>query len=174
MCNIVQSHGSHFRKKPLQVSTEPTSTPHPLLKTMEKHPQLAVSTSVGAGSCDPESVLLRSGAGPQSTEKESIKPESLQFDKYNIGFTPVNIHGRPILDTTGTGGWRAALFVFGTNFSSTRLVICTCMRNRKFAGSAHSPSHVNATRIDTLTAVSRINSYRLSFLKHPKWSVSIL
>lgn len=36
-------------------------------------------------------------------------------DKYNIGFSPVDIHGRVLLDLKKTGGWRAALFIFGTD-----------------------------------------------------------
>ena len=36
-------------------------------------------------------------------------------DKYNIGFSPVDIHGRVLLNLTKTGGWRAALFIFGTD-----------------------------------------------------------
>ncbi len=34
-------------------------------------------------------------------------------DKFNIGFTPVDLRGRPLLDLSNTGGWRAALFIFG-------------------------------------------------------------
>ncbi len=35
------------------------------------------------------------------------------IDKFNIGFTPVDLQGRPLLDLSNTGGWRAALFIFG-------------------------------------------------------------
>ncbi len=35
------------------------------------------------------------------------------IDKFNIGFTPVDLPGRPLLDLSNTGGWRAALFIFG-------------------------------------------------------------
>jgi hypothetical protein len=35
------------------------------------------------------------------------------IDKFNIGFTPVDLRGRPLLDLSNTGGWRAALFIFG-------------------------------------------------------------
>ncbi|CAM6059996.1 unnamed protein product [Sphagnum tenellum] len=36
------------------------------------------------------------------------------IDKFNIGFTPVDLRGRPLLDLSNTGGWRAALFIFGS------------------------------------------------------------
>lgn len=32
---------------------------------------------------------------------------------YTGGTTPVNVHGKPILDLSKTGGWTAALFIFG-------------------------------------------------------------
>ncbi|CAK9872905.1 unnamed protein product [Sphagnum jensenii] len=35
------------------------------------------------------------------------------IDKFNIGFTPVDLRGRPLLDLSNTGGWRAASFIFG-------------------------------------------------------------
>jgi hypothetical protein len=35
------------------------------------------------------------------------------LDKFSIGFSPVDIHGRPFLDLSNTGGWRAAFFIFG-------------------------------------------------------------
>lgn len=32
---------------------------------------------------------------------------------YTGGTTPVNVHGKPIPDLSKTGGWIAALFIFG-------------------------------------------------------------
>lgn len=32
---------------------------------------------------------------------------------YTGGTTPVNIHGKPIVDLSKTGGWIAAFFIFG-------------------------------------------------------------
>lgn len=32
---------------------------------------------------------------------------------YTGGTTPVNVHGKPIADLSKTGGWIAALFIFG-------------------------------------------------------------
>ncbi|CAK9225060.1 unnamed protein product [Sphagnum jensenii] len=33
--------------------------------------------------------------------------------KFCIGFSPVDVRGRPLLDLSKTGGWRAAFFIFG-------------------------------------------------------------
>jgi hypothetical protein len=33
--------------------------------------------------------------------------------KFCIGFSPVDLRGRPLLDLSNTGGWRAAFFIFG-------------------------------------------------------------
>jgi peptide/histidine transporter 3/4 len=41
------------------------------------------------------------------------EPAASTIDKFNIGFTPVDLRGRPLLDLSNTGGWRAALFIFG-------------------------------------------------------------
>ena len=45
-------------------------------------------------------------------------------DKFNIGYAPVDIRGKLLLDLKNTGGWRAALFIFGTmsGFSLLRLM----------------------------------------------------
>jgi hypothetical protein len=45
------------------------------------------------------------------------------IDKFNIGFTPVDLRGRPILDLSNTGGWRAALFIFGRYYYG-KLILC--------------------------------------------------
>ncbi len=33
--------------------------------------------------------------------------------KFCMGFSPVDVRGRPLLDLSKTGGWRAAFFIFG-------------------------------------------------------------
>lgn len=35
------------------------------------------------------------------------------INRFDIGFAPVDIHGKLLLDLKNTGGWRAALFIFG-------------------------------------------------------------
>lgn len=39
------------------------------------------------------------------------------------GSTPVNIHGKSILDLSKTGGWIAAFFIFGTYILSLITII---------------------------------------------------
>ena len=34
---------------------------------------------------------------------------------YTAGSTPVDIHGKSIVDLSKTGGWIAAFFIFGTH-----------------------------------------------------------
>jgi len=37
---------------------------------------------------------------------------------YTAGSTPVDIHGKSIVDLSKTGGWIAAFFIFGTSIHS--------------------------------------------------------
>lgn len=50
----------------------------------------------------------------QDHKRRSVPSETCEVDKFNIGFAPVDIHGKLLLDLKNTGGWRAALFIFGT------------------------------------------------------------
>ncbi|KAJ7548755.1 hypothetical protein O6H91_07G025600 [Diphasiastrum complanatum] len=48
-------------------------------------------------------------------EKEPVpQADDKDIDKWAIGFAPVDRHGRPLTDLSSTGGWLAALFIFGT------------------------------------------------------------
>lgn len=46
----------------------------------------------------------------------TVPSEAYHINKFDIGFAPVDIHGKLLLDLKNTGGWRAALFIFGMCF----------------------------------------------------------
>ena len=62
-------------------------------------------------------MLLPSVQDTQSlntTVGKTVSSETCGIDKLNIGYAPVDIRGKLLLDLKNTGGWRAALFIFGT------------------------------------------------------------
>jgi hypothetical protein len=46
--------------------------------------------------------------------------------KFCIGFSPVDVRGRPLLDLSKTGGWRAAFFIFGISILTNHTSTWTC------------------------------------------------
>lgn len=49
---------------------------------------------------------------------------------YTAGSTPVDIHGKSIVDLSKTGGWIAAFFIFGTDYihkSILTIHLCVCI-----------------------------------------------
>jgi hypothetical protein len=49
----------------------------------------------------------------QHDDQQDLSSTITILDKFSIGFSPVDIHGRPLLDLSNTGGWQAAFFIFG-------------------------------------------------------------
>jgi hypothetical protein len=70
--------------------------------------------------------LSENTANPTSTLVASAVMPSACFevDKFSIGYTPVDIRGRPLLDLSKTGGWRAAFFIFGACFGFCAAASC--------------------------------------------------
>jgi hypothetical protein len=70
--------------------------------------------------------LAENTANPTSTLVASAVMQSACFevDKFSIGYTPVDIRGRPLLDLSKTGGWRAAFFIFGACFGFCTAASC--------------------------------------------------
>lgn len=66
---------------------------------------------------------MNSTANPEPFRRKKLEVFFIESDDrrtafgrgYTGGTTPVNIHGKPIPDLSRTGGWIAALFIFGKN-----------------------------------------------------------
>lgn len=60
-----------------------------------------------------------------------VPSATIEVDKFHIGFAPVDIRGRLLLDLKNTGGWRAALFIFG-NETAERMAFYGILVNLLF------------------------------------------
>ncbi|KAG0556445.1 hypothetical protein KC19_11G054600 [Ceratodon purpureus] len=79
-------------------------------------------------------MLLPSVQDTQSlntTVGKTVSSETCGIDKLNIGYAPVDIRGKLLLDLKNTGGWRAALFIFG-NETAERMAFFGILVNLLF------------------------------------------
>lgn len=70
----------------------------------------------------PQTPVNFDGVAGSSNQRKKLQTYFIESDNrrmamgrgYTGGTTPVNVHGKPIADLSKTGGWIAALFIFGT------------------------------------------------------------
>jgi peptide/histidine transporter 3/4 len=93
--------------------------------------------------------LAENTANSTSTLVASAVMQSACFevDKFSIGYTPVDIRGRPLLDLSKTGGWRAAFFIFG-NETAERMAFYGILVNLIFY--LYYEMHINFPSTSTL------------------------
>lgn len=117
----------HSHKSPVQLQQAeqwiPVSSPtatiplSPAAKDLNKmasinSPFLSIPGGCSDKMASPDIFMLHPSV--QDQKRTPLSFETFEVDKFNIGYAPVDIHGKLLLDLKNTGGWRAAFFIFGT------------------------------------------------------------
>lgn len=122
-CSDTSHRTSLVQLKPAEqwvpVSSPSATTPvSPARKELNKSattygPVVAVADGYSGKAAAPDTFMLL----PSVQDHKLITTASsgtCDVDNLNIGYAPVDIRGKLLLDMKNTGGWRAALFIFGT------------------------------------------------------------
>lgn len=78
------------------------------------------SPEVVDGNNNPDSLFARKKLGVYFMESDDCRRTPFGSGYTAGGTTPVNIHHKPITHLSKTGGWLAAFFIFGNNYSLAR------------------------------------------------------
>jgi hypothetical protein len=119
------SHGSPVHLQPAAEQWIPVSSPSAtkpmspaaakeLNKTAANVGAVANNVSGGKAAAPDTFMLLPSVQDNKPLNPTTVASETCGVDKLNIGYAPVDIRGKLLVDMKNTGGWRAALFIFGT------------------------------------------------------------
>jgi hypothetical protein len=98
---------------PLATKYPLSPSPNDAKKTIStSEPHLAMSS--GSEKQDTGSTFMLHPSDQELKQKlPTAASEVGNINRFDIGFAPVDIHGKLLLDLKNTGGWRAALFIFG-------------------------------------------------------------
>lgn len=80
-------------------------------------PEVVGSVDGNNNSDSVESLFRRKKLGVYFIESDDCRRTPFGSGYTAGGTTPVNIHRKPITDLSKTGGWLAAFFIFGKNYS---------------------------------------------------------
>ncbi|KAK4780720.1 hypothetical protein SAY87_016826 [Trapa incisa] len=84
---------------------------------------------------------------------------------YTGGTTPVNIHGKPIPDLSRTGGWTAALFIFGNEMAERMAYFGLSVNMVVFMFNVmHKPFSSSSNAVNNFLGISQVSSVFGGFL----------
>ncbi|KAL5733840.1 hypothetical protein ACOSP7_031701 [Xanthoceras sorbifolium] len=110
---------------------------------------------------------------PDSSQRKKLNVYFIESDNrrmalgrgYTGGTTPVNVHGKPIADLSKTGGWIAAIFIFGNEMAERMAYFGLSVNMVAFMFYVmHKPFSSSSTAVNNFLGISQVSSVLGGFL----------